>query len=247
MRDSIRPAFPRRKESFIYNRLAERLTLRTRIGPRNSHCIEFQQFLPFLKRRLIKLPAMHSRLPVLRSRLLANSGFENAGVLEQTAESVLIYFIREERFVSSYKLLLKSLLPRPLRLGLRAGLGYVNRVGRWPMILLLVRGVEWKDTRILFMSAIYSPFASLKNLSKWQDPFLLVNCSVNVRGVGRFDLRSRCDDLWHALPTRERAIFQTIVGSLRVWRCFYRCGSKYWHLHGIGLATGWSRRSCDLY
>jgi FkbM family methyltransferase len=57
-------------------------------------------------------------------------------------------------------------------------------------------------------------------------PLLLEDASVEVRDVGRFQLRKRSDDLYHVLPTREFAIFRAIESALADGGCFVDAGAN---------------------
>jgi FkbM family methyltransferase len=122
--------------------------------------------------------------------------------------------------------LAKAVLLQSIRRLLRSGLHYVQRIGRWPIILWHVRGTTWKDEWTLVRCALASPFLSIKNLMQWQDPILLADAQVDVRGVGRFLIRARCDDLWHVLPWRENAIFSVFHDTLRPGDNFIDAGAN---------------------
>ena len=125
----------------------------------------------------------------------------------------------------------KALLPKFLRDMLRACLHYVQRVGRWAIILWQVRGATWTDQWTLIRSAFASPISALRDPWKWQDPILLADAEVTVRAVGRFLLRARSDDLWHVLPWREQAILKAIASRLRPDDIFIDAGAN------IGIYT----------
>lgn len=120
----------------------------------------------------------------------------------------------------------KAALPRPVRKVLRALLHYAQRVGRWGIILVQLRGESWRDELKLVASAAAAPFVSLHRLSAWQDPMLLFDATVRVRGIGRFDVRRRSDDLWHVLPWRERAIHRALRERLRRGGTFVDAGAN---------------------
>lgn len=120
----------------------------------------------------------------------------------------------------------KAVLPIPVRRFLRGCLHYFQRIGRWPIILWQVRGTTPRDRWILFRSALASPFLSINKPLEWQDPILLADARVDVRGVGRFTVRARCDDLWHVLPWREPAIFTVLRDQLRPGDTFIDAGAN---------------------
>jgi len=94
------------------------------------------------------------------------------------------------------------------------------------VILLQVRGVEFTDQWVLLRSAIHSLTVSAQNLQRWQDPRLLEDCCVDVRGVGRFMVRKCCDDLWHVLPWREQCIADLLRRTLRPGDVFIDAGAN---------------------
>lgn len=121
---------------------------------------------------------------------------------------------------------LKQALPPPARRVLRGALHYVQRVGRWAIILWQVRGSTWRDELTLWRSALAAPVISLRNLLKWQDPVLLADAAVEVRGIGRFMVRRRCDDLWHVLPWREQGVLAEIRSRLVPGEVFLDAGAN---------------------
>ena len=120
----------------------------------------------------------------------------------------------------------RRFLPQPARLSIHRTLAYTRRVGRWPMILWQVRGVDWRDRANLAGSALAAPLIALREPFSWQDPILLRDARVEVRGIGRFQLRARCDDLWHVLPWRERAICNALRAHLRPGDVFVDAGAN---------------------
>ena len=121
---------------------------------------------------------------------------------------------------------IKALLPSPLHRMLRGLLNYVQRIGRWPIILWQVRGVSAADQCRLLLSALASPVLSLRNPLQWQDPMLLFDTQVRVPGIGLFHIRKRCDDLWHVVPWRERRIVQSLKRLLKPGDVFIDAGAN---------------------
>lgn len=120
----------------------------------------------------------------------------------------------------------KSSLPEPLRTLLRSCLHYVQRTMRWVIILWQIRGRTWEDQWILIRSALSAPLLSFKNLREWQDPILLSDAQVVVRGVGKFFIRARCDELYHVLPWRERFVIVALRKHLEVGGTFIDAGAN---------------------
>lgn len=120
----------------------------------------------------------------------------------------------------------KAILPQSLRRVLRGGLHYTQRLAQWPIILWQVRGATWSDQWTLLKSALAAPFLSVENVLGWQDPILLVDAQVWVRGVGAFFVRSYSDYLWHVLPWREKAVVTTVKDRLRKGDVFVDAGAN---------------------
>jgi len=59
-------------------------------------------------------------------------------------------------------------------------------------------------------SLLAAPFTALRDLDRWRNPELLAPATVSVTGIGRFTLRARSDDLFHAFPGREPEILSHI-------------------------------------
>jgi FkbM family methyltransferase len=103
---------------------------------------------------------------------------------------------------------------------------YFKRLMLWPIILTQVRGESLVDEFRLILSALAAPVLSLKHLDRWQDPVLLFDCGVSVRGIGRFRLRRRSDDLWHVVPWRERQVLGFIRKTLKPGGVFIDAGAN---------------------
>ncbi len=119
-----------------------------------------------------------------------------------------------------------KILPKPLRVFLGWFKHYFQRLFRWGVILAQIRGETLLDKIKIISSALVSPLSSFKNLSSWQDPFLLFDTRVVVKGVGRFYCRRFCDDLWHVLPWREKEIFRAITSRLQLGDVFIDAGAN---------------------
>lgn len=127
---------------------------------------------------------------------------------------------------SPIRSLARTLLPASVRRGLAPALHYGERVARWPLILRDVRGADAQSRRALWRSAAAAPVEALQSLMEWQDPILVDEAVVDVKGIGRFSLRARCDDLWHVVPWRERAVLETFRRLLRPGDVFVDAGAN---------------------
>ena len=108
---------------------------------------------------------------------------------------------------------------------------YLGRLSRWVAILATIRGAAWQDEVKLLVSALASPALSLRRLQQWEDPRLLFDVEVVVKSIGKFALRRCSDDLWHVLPSREKAVLAEIQSRLRPGDTFVDAGAN------LGLFT----------
>ena len=125
----------------------------------------------------------------------------------------------------------KRILPAPIRRVLRAPITYGQRLGRWGIVLVQIRGCSVRDEMKLLASALAAPFVCWRDLDRWQDPILLFDTQVRVSGIGNFFLRRRTDDLYHVLPHREQALIAALHAQLRPGDFFVDAGAN------IGIYT----------
>lgn len=120
----------------------------------------------------------------------------------------------------------KDMLPGFVRRPLAATRAYARRLRIWRDVNKYIFGQTAADRRALRSAYLSAPFSSLKNLSVWRDPTVPQDCQVTSRGVGSFHVRANSDDLYHVLPTRERAVFGAIKRLLRPGDCFIDGGAN---------------------
>ena len=113
---------------------------------------------------------------------------------------------------------IKPLFGRPKR--------FCQRVFRWFLVLYQVRGSRLSDKFTLITSALLSPFIAFYRLDHWQDPVLLRDSLVDVKGVGSFFLKARSDELYHVCPFRERHVMSAISKYLRHGEVFIDAGAN---------------------
>ena len=89
-----------------------------------------------------------------------------------------------------------------------------------------IKGKTAEDRRTIFRGAVRAPIESLKNMDRWTNPEIDTDCLVLIKGVGEFQVRARCDDLYHVLPAREPAILRTIRETLRAGDTFIDAGAN---------------------
>jgi len=120
----------------------------------------------------------------------------------------------------------KKITPKFLRYVLRSCQYYIERNILWAVILWQVRGITWRDEYILIKSAAMAPIYSMKKLLEWRDPVLLEDINVQVKGIGKFHLRARCDDLYHVVPWRENRIVDALRKYLKPGDFFVDAGAN---------------------
>jgi FkbM family methyltransferase len=103
---------------------------------------------------------------------------------------------------------------------------YSQRIFRWLLLITQVRGTRLSDKISLVTSALLSIFTSLYRLDDWQDPVLLRDSLVDVKGVGSFSLKARTDELYHVCPFRESYVISAISKYLRNGEVFIDAGAN---------------------
>lgn len=89
-----------------------------------------------------------------------------------------------------------------------------------------MRGETREYERILLRSAWAALLTSLRQPNTWQDPQIISDAILKVRGIGRFALRASSDDLYHVLPSRESAVLTAIRNTLREGSLFIDAGAN---------------------
>jgi len=110
--------------------------------------------------------------------------------------------------------LLKNTLPRPVTRALAGTENYGRRMASWLRVLRDVRGLTPADAAILRCSAVRAPWDALSELGQWREPQLVEDAEIDVRGLGRFAVRGKSDDLGQVLPATHALLFSTITGCL---------------------------------
>lgn len=116
--------------------------------------------------------------------------------------------------------------PLPVRKLMGFAWDYMSRLMIWYRIVCSMRGVALLDNVALILSAMVSPLNSFRGLGRWKDPLLLADTTVDVSGIGRFNLRAATDDLWHILPYRESAIVERVKLDLVQGDVFVDAGAN---------------------
>jgi len=121
---------------------------------------------------------------------------------------------------------LKSVLPGFIRTPVVRTEPYLRRLRNWMQVVRYVRGVSFADRRAVWSAFFAAPVTSFFGLDRWRDPMLARDATVEVAGIGRFRVRAKCDDLWHVLPSRERAVLEAIRTRLKPGDTFVDAGAN---------------------
>lgn len=100
---------------------------------------------------------------------------------------------------------------------------------RWLRISRLLTQISpryKKEIIPFYISLSRNLFRSNRQVRAWQDPVLHFDGDVAVRGVGYFTVRAYSDDLWHAFPGREPAIFHAVESYLTEGDVFIDAGAN---------------------
>ncbi len=103
---------------------------------------------------------------------------------------------------------------------------YVYRLLYWRMVATEIRGQGPRDQRALRRAFLTAPLDSLKELNRWRNPMLRENATVESIGVGLFPVRAGSDDLYHVLPSHEKAVFDRIRLLLKPGDVFVDAGAN---------------------
>lgn len=121
---------------------------------------------------------------------------------------------------------LKRIVPRRVWSFARAIFVYMLRLTTWARLAQQVHGVRAEDRRRLRHALTRAPLASLRQLDKWQNPELREDALVVSKGVGRFAVRGRSDDLYFVWPARERAVVDALRRFLHSRSTFVDAGAN---------------------
>ncbi|WP_164920659.1 FkbM family methyltransferase [Thermosynechococcus vestitus] len=89
-----------------------------------------------------------------------------------------------------------------------------------------IRGSDPESARILRRALLQAPLSALRDLDEWQFPMVDEECTVIAKGVGRFRIRGRTDDLFHALPGQEPAVERAVRFLLKPGDTFIDAGAN---------------------
>lgn len=84
------------------------------------------------------------------------------------------------------------------------------RLQIWQRVKRELSGDTLADASVLNEAIRSSWWTVWNDLDQWQFPMVTQDCTVVADGVGKFRVRSRTDDLFHALPSQEPAVAQVV-------------------------------------
>jgi FkbM family methyltransferase len=109
-------------------------------------------------------------------------------------------------------------------------LAYAQRLAAWASVVRQIRGATVADRAVLGRAILRSPLTSLGNFSEWRNPTVDADCTV-ITQIGSFHIRGNSDDLFLALPAREKAIVDIMRRTLLPGDLFVDAGAN------IGVLT----------
>lgn len=92
--------------------------------------------------------------------------------------------------------------------------------------MIRMKGLHPTDQATLRRSMLVGLRIAVRDLDSWQDPELIEDATVCVEGVGQFSLRAHTDDLYHVLPSREKAVATAIKERLDAGATFVDAGAN---------------------
>lgn len=111
--------------------------------------------------------------------------------------------------------LLRAVTPGRLRRAIGLSKHVAERIVRWTQAFVAIRGVSDTDRAIVRRSMIATPKVLLQALDDWQEPQLVEDAVVAVKGLGSFHIRGRSDDLGHVVPANFVSVAKIVAETLR--------------------------------
>lgn len=126
----------------------------------------------------------------------------------------------------SVRALVKKISPRFFWVAARRAAVLFLRLKILAQINLEIRGRNPRSAAILRKSARANFKAAFADLDHWQDPVLCADAELLVPKIGKFDARADTDDLFHVLPSREKAIVKELKAKLKEGTIFVDLGAN---------------------
>lgn len=119
-----------------------------------------------------------------------------------------------------------SPLLRPVKAALKPPYFYLQRLRFWAMVARDTQAVDDAGRAALRKSMRAAPLTALRNLGKWENPRLLDDARIEVKGYGLFDCRAEMDDLFHVLPQAQPGVRGAIERYLAPGDTFIDAGAN---------------------
>lgn len=103
---------------------------------------------------------------------------------------------------------------------------YIQRLRFWGMVARDTEPLDAAGRAVLWKSMLAAPLTALANLGRWENPRLLGNARLRVKGYGLFDCRAEMDDLFHVLPQAQPGVRGAIERYLSPGDIFVDAGAN---------------------
>lgn len=117
-------------------------------------------------------------------------------------------------------------MANPIKTLLKPPYFYLQRLRFWAMVARDTQAVDAPGRAALCRSMLAAPFTALRNLGRWENPRLLADARLRVRGYGLFDCRAEMDDLFHVLPQAQPGVRRAIERYLQPGGTFVDAGAN---------------------
>lgn len=114
----------------------------------------------------------------------------------------------------------------PIKKLLRPPYFYFQRLRFWLMVACDTDAIDEAGRKVLRRSMFAAPLTALHNLGKWENPRLLGDARLRVKGYGLFDCRAETDDLFHVLPGAQPGVRKAIEKYLSPGDTFVDAGAN---------------------
>lgn len=117
-------------------------------------------------------------------------------------------------------------MANPIKTLLKPPYFYLQRLRFWGMVARDTEAVDDAGRAALRKSMLAAPLTALRNLCKWENPRLLADARLRVKGYGLFDCRAEMDDLFHVLPQAQPGVRGAIERYLSPGDTFVDAGAN---------------------
>ena len=117
-------------------------------------------------------------------------------------------------------------MANPIKTLLKPPYFYFQRLRFWAMVARDTEPVDESARAVLRKSMLAAPVTALRNLGQWENPRLLGDARLRVKGYGLFDCRAETDDLFHVLPQAQPGVRGAIERYLAPGDIFVDAGAN---------------------